>query len=284
MTAKQEGGNSAENPEGRNLPADFSRADFSRADFSRIFLDRKSVRAYEDRPIADEDKASVLGAALRAPTAGNMMLYSILEIEDQALKSRLAETCDHQPFIAKAPWVLVFVADYARMMAFFGRSAVPESCARRGKPMLAPKESDLLLACCDALVAAQTAVCAAWSLGIGSCYIGDVMENWELHKDMLGLPKYCFPIAMLCLGYPTEQQKRRAQPSRLPETLIVHRDRYRMPRDEELDAMYSGGGYGRFLPKEGAENPGQDLYARKFSADFSAEMRRSVAEMLKDWS
>jgi len=192
LKAKQEGGNSAESPKGRNLPAEFSRAEFS-----RMFLARKSVRAYKDRPIVEEDKASVLEAALRAPTAGNMMLYSILEIEDQALRSRLAETCDHQPFIAKAPWVLVFIADYARMMAFFERSAVPESCARRGKSMLAPKESDLLLACCDALVAAQTAACAAWSLGIGSCYIGDVMENWELHKNILGLPKYCFPITML---------------------------------------------------------------------------------------
>jgi len=178
---------------------------------------------------------------------------------------------------------LVFLADYARMMAFFGRSAVPERCVRAGKPMLSPKESDLLLACCDALIAAQTAVCAAESLGLGSCYIGDVMENWELHKDLLGLPKYSFPIAMLCLGYPTEQQMRRAQPSRLPKTLIVHRDRYRMPTNEELDAMYAGEGYGKFMPKDGAENPGQDLYARKFSADFSVEMRRSVAEMLKDW-
>ena len=42
-----------------------------------------------------------------------------------------------------------------------------------------PGEGDLLLATADAAIAAQNAVTAAWSLGIGSCYIGDVMENCE---------------------------------------------------------------------------------------------------------
>jgi len=252
-------------------------------DFSRTFLERKSVRAYEERLVPMDVKAQVLEAALRAPTAGNMMLYTILDIEDRALKDRLAETCDHQPFIAKAPWVLVFLADYARMMAFFEASGVGERCHREGKALVKPRESDLLLACCDALIAAQTAVCAAESLGLGSCYIGDVMENWETHRDLLALPRYTFPITMLCLGYPTAQQAARAQPARLPASVVIHKDRYALPPDEILASLYTGGGYGSFTPTAAAENPGQALYTRKFSADFSVEMRRSVASMLEDW-
>jgi len=252
-------------------------------DFSKVFLERKSVRAYADAPIPSEIKDKVLAAALRAPTAGNMMLYTILEIEDQALKERLAVTCDHQPFIARAPWVLVFLADYARMMAHFEASGVPERCAREGKPFLAPRESDLLLACCDALIAAQTAVVAAESLGLGSCYIGDVMENWETHRELLALPRYAFPITMLCLGWPTDQQAARRQPARLPEDIVVQRNRYAMPSVETLSALYAGEGYGDFVPTPAAANRGQALYARKFSADFSKEMRRSVAAMLEDW-
>ena len=41
-------------------------------------------------PPTDEEKRAILHAAMRAPTAGNLMLYSILEIEDQALKDQLA--------------------------------------------------------------------------------------------------------------------------------------------------------------------------------------------------
>ncbi len=252
-------------------------------DFSKTFLERKSVRAYEERPLPADLKARVLEAALRAPTAGNMMLYSILDIEDQGLKARLAETCDHQPFIAKAPWVLVFLADYARMMAFFEASGVGERCRRESTVFMKPRESDLLLACCDALVAAQTAVCAAESLGIGSCYIGDVMENWETHRELLSLPRYTFPIAMLCLGYPTAQQAVRAQPARLPAKVIIQKNKYALPSAEALAKLYAGEGFAAFTPTAAADNPGQALYKRKFSADFSIEMRRSVAAMLEDW-
>ena len=55
---------------------------------------RCSTRAYDPTPPTAEEKRAVLHAAMRAPTAGNLMLYSILEIEDQALKDRLAVTCD----------------------------------------------------------------------------------------------------------------------------------------------------------------------------------------------
>ncbi len=59
------------------------------------------------------------------------MLYSIIEVEDQALKEKLAVSCDHQPFIAKAPFVLIFVADYQRWMDFFHWSEAPQSCAEK---------------------------------------------------------------------------------------------------------------------------------------------------------
>ena len=73
--------------------------------------DRRSVRAFEDRPVAEEQKRMVLDAAAQAPSAGCQQLYTILDITDPALKERLAETCDHQSFIARAPVVLIFCAD-----------------------------------------------------------------------------------------------------------------------------------------------------------------------------
>jgi nitroreductase len=79
-----------------------------------IIENRRSVRKYSNRPIPSKEKKQILHATLRAPTAGNMMLYSIIEIESQDLKDQLAVTCDNQPFIAKAPWMLLFLADYQR--------------------------------------------------------------------------------------------------------------------------------------------------------------------------
>ena len=84
-----------------------------------VLMKRKSVRVFEQKDIPAEVKEAILGAAMRAPTAGNSMLYSILDITDQALKDKLAETCDHQPFIAAAPMVWVFLADYRRWVRKF---------------------------------------------------------------------------------------------------------------------------------------------------------------------
>ena len=83
-------------------------------------FERKSVRVYQDKPIEAKEKQLIFNAAIQAPTAGNMTLYSIIDIQDQAIKEKLAKTCDNQPFIAKAPLVLIFVADYQK----YGFSAV----------------------------------------------------------------------------------------------------------------------------------------------------------------
>ena len=131
---------------------------------------RKSVRVSEDKAIGTEEKAAIIEAALQAPTAGNMTLYTIIDVTDKSLKETLAITCDNQPFIAKAPLVLVFCADYYRWMCAFKKYA---------KDVRGLSYGDLFLANADALIAAQNAVVAAESLGIGSCYIGDITENFE---------------------------------------------------------------------------------------------------------
>lgn len=121
---------------------------------------RKSVRAYEDKEIGQEERSAIITAAAMAPTAGNQQLYTILDVTDQELKNRLADLCDHQPFIGRAKLVLVFCADCKKWYDAF---------ASAGCDPRRPGAGDFLLAVNDALIAAQNAVVAAESLGIGSC-------------------------------------------------------------------------------------------------------------------
>lgn len=229
---------------------------------------RKSVRVYEERPIEAEKKRAILEAALQAPTAGNMALYSIIDVTDPSLKETLAVTCDNQPFIAKAPMVLIFCADYSRWYGLFRQAS---RAARR------PSYGDFLLACCDALIAAQNAVVAAESLGIGSCYIGDILERYETHRELLGLPKYVAPVTMLCFGYPTEQQKRRRKPPRFAVEDMVHANRYE-PRDMVRMLSARDG-----IPEHDFDRYVDAFRRRKWDSDFSVEMSRSVRAMLEDW-
>jgi nitroreductase len=248
-------------------------------------LQRKSVRAYEDRPIEPEIKAQILRATLRAPTAGNLMLYSIIDVTDQHIKDKLAITCDNQPFIARAPLVWIFLADYQRWYDYFIVSDVASVCQHNGQPMRAPEEGDLFLACCDALIAAQNAVIAAESFGLGSCYVGDIIEQYETHKELLNLPQYVFPICMLVCGYPTLQQKQHSLTSRFAEEFIVFENRYCQLGSAEFDEMFAARESQR--PKgasmRNVANFGQATYLRKFSSDFSLEMNRSARKWLQGW-
>ena len=56
------------------------------------------------------------------------MLYSIIEVRDQSSKDILVKSCDDQPFIARAPLVWLFLADYQRWYDYFLASGVKESC------------------------------------------------------------------------------------------------------------------------------------------------------------
>lgn len=234
-------------------------------------FDRKSVRAYEERPIEPEKKALIIKSAIQAPSAGNMTLYSIIDVTDQKLKDTLAETCDHQPFIAKAPLVLVFCADYQKWYDSF-----KEYAGEVRKPAM----GDFMLASCDALIAAQNAVVAAQSMGIGSCYIGDILENYETHRELLGLPQYVVPTAMVVFGYPTKQQQERGKPVRLTEEAVVFENRYRRLGAEE----YMGALSDR-QDKTEEEMKGwlTAFCRRKWDSDFSVEMSRSVEAMRKAW-
>lgn len=250
-----------------------------------LLSQRKSVRAYEDKPVPAEVKEEIIKAAMRAPTAGNMMLYSIIDITDQGIKDKLAETCDNQPFIAKAPLVLMFFADYQRWYDYFKVCGLTESLGIRENEVRRPEEGDLMLACSDALIAAQNAVIAAEALGLGSCYIGDVMENYEVHRELLNLPDYVFPISMVVFGYPTEQQKERIQPERFDKSFIVFENKYKQLNKADFDEMYA-----RIHEKMKSFNGGkleksngEVMYTKKYTAAFTTEMNRSVRAALKKW-
>lgn len=236
---------------------------------TKQLIERKSVRAFEERPIDGEAKRIILEAAMEAPTAGNQQLYTILDITDQKLKERLAESCDHQPFIARAPLVLVFCTDCLKWLQAYREA---------GLHPRKPGAGDLMLAVTDTAIAAQNAVTAAWSLGIGSCYIGDIMEQCELQREILHLPEYVFPSVMAVFGYSTRQQMEREKPKRFALEDIVCENTYHEKDGEMLRKMFAGrcGGqtYDEWMEK---------FCNRKYDSDFSREMTRSVEEYLKQY-
>ena len=236
-----------------------------------LIKNRKSVRIYTEQPISAEDKRIILDAAIQAPSAGNMTMFTILDITDPEMKAKLSESCDHQAFIANAPMVLVFCADVKRWMDVF-KKYVGE--------VRNPAEGDLLLAQQDTLIAAQNAAVAAEALGIGTCYIGDIIENFEYHRELLNLPNYVVPTGMLCFGYPTQQQIDRPKPPRFTIESIVHENGYDQEKNDMAEMLKERHNF----TEEALADWVQRFCKRKWNSDFSREMSRSSAEIIKYWT
>jgi nitroreductase len=239
----------------------------------QALLERASVRAFDPRALPPEIEDAILVAAMQAPTAGNMQLYTILRVHSEETRRTLAKTCDDQPFIAEAPLCLVFLADFTRWSGLYDAAGVPELAAEQGIAWQGPTIADFLLCCCDAMAAAQNAVIAAQALGVGSCYIGDIMEQYETHRELFSLPPQAFPLAMLVLGYP----KAEIPPprSRFERRFVVHEETYRAFGPEELLDMARRGHEGIVATAYVRKH-----FLRKNGAPFFAEMTRSASAAL----
>ncbi|GHU83969.1 nitroreductase [Clostridia bacterium] len=241
-------------------------------DTLRALSARKSMRVFENRAIDPAVRAALLEAAFQAPTAGNQMLYTIIDATDPALKAALAEQCDHQPFIATAPLVLIFLADCRRWLDTYRAAGL---APRR------PGQGDILLATADAVIAAQNVVVAAESYGLGSCYIGDILEHCEDIRALLSLPEEVLPAAMLVIGYPTPQQQARKKPARFDGRFIVFENAYRTLTPQEHRAMYLERAARDGRADADFEAQMEAFWKRKYESDFSREMSRSAAVYLR---
>lgn len=244
---------------------------------------RVSLRKFSDVPVTEEHKHEIINSALRAPTAGNLMFYSIIKIEDKETLKRLSVTCDNQPFIQNASFALIFVVDYQKLYDYLAHNNYFSYCKEQDLLPEFPELSDLLLGAQDAMCAAQNAVIAAESLNVGSCYIGDILENFEIHKELLRLEKLTYPLSMLVFGYyPTDYKKHIK--NRYDKKFVVFNEKYKRLNEDEIKEMF-GPNEKNFNPNNtlGAKNYAQMIYGRKIGGEFSIEMRRSAQKAFEEW-
>ncbi len=228
-----------------------------------------SIRKFNHLPVTEEEEAAILQCAMRGATAGNMMLYHMVTIRDKGVLASLAKSCDNQPFIGTAQMAILFVVDNYKWGRFFESRHVTD----HGNTYKGPEIPDMILGMQDAMIAAQNAVIAAESLGIGTCYIGDIMEQAEYHLELFNLPKHTMPATLVVMG---RYDQKPAIRSRFDPRYMISENSYPTVNDAYVDGM--------FAEMEGAhDNFAQKFYARKIEADFFKEMIRSIKLYLKQW-
>ena len=144
-------------------------------------LSRRSIRQYENKEIPQEILEKILEAGRQAPSAANRQPVRFIVITNDTLKNELSKG-RYNRFIKDAPVTII-------------------GCANRG-PVLTRKWSIV-----DTTIALQNMVIAAWTLGIGSCWIGDFKEKQV--KELLHIPRQWKIVALITFGYPAEHPEAR---------------------------------------------------------------------------
>jgi nitroreductase len=236
----------------------------------KLLKSHTSIRKFNETKITDEQTQHIIESAMQGATAGNMMAYSIIKIRSKDTLLKLSKSCDNQPFIADADLALLFVADNYKWHKFYEQRKISETFPDYEGPSI----SDFILGIEDGMIAAQNAVIAAESLSIGTCYIGDIMENYEYHKELFNLPEYTMPIALVVMGnYDTKPQVR----ERFDKTFVVFDEVYPTVTEEFIKNMFSKS---EIKDKDFAVK----FYKRKMDAPFFKEMIRSIKLYLSEWN
>ncbi len=229
------------------------------------FKTRRSVRKYSDREVSRELLDSILEAAMKAPTCGNMQLYSVIVTRSEEGKKALAPAHFNQPMVTTAPVVLTVCADFNRFTHW---------CELSDADPGYDNFLSFMNAMADASVFAQQIVAIAESEGLGTCYLGTVTYNADKISDILGLPDLCVPVACITLGWPAEEG---VETERLPLGAIVHEEHYRSDSDDEIiDLFKAKDDYGpnrKFIEENGKRTLAQVFtdvrYPRAMNEDFS---------------
>ena len=192
-------------------------------------LEHRSVRAYRPDPLPPGTLETLIAAAASAATSSNMQWWSAIAVTDPAVKKQLATIAGNQKHIEQCPLFIAWVADMARNQ----RISDSEQVAFETMPWL----ETFMVACIDAALAAQNAVVAAESLGLGTVYIGAMRNDVEKVAVLLGLPKQAFVVFGLCVGYADPAQPAEVKP-RLPQSSVLHHGRYRSDGESADRAAY----------------------------------------------
>lgn len=191
-------------------------------------MNHRSIRRFKSKPIEPEKLDSILHAGIRAATAGNLQPYSMVVVDDIEKKRALLGGKggeggrDDAPFY-RPIWIIALV-DQHRMKRWFELSDAP---------FYNDRICNVFISFWDAIIALHNMVVAAESLGLGTCYIGNVL-SFDIQR-VLETPEYVFPAGMVMIGYPDESPELRP---RLPLEAVIHRNSYHVPTDDETRAFY----------------------------------------------
>lgn len=154
-------------------------------DILEVIKKRRSIRKFnKDKPVSEEQILKLLEAIRWAPSAGNVQPWFVYVVLNNEVKRKLAKAALGQSFIEEGGVVFVVCANLKEAYSSYGK---------RGESLYVYQ---------DTAAAIQNLLLEAYSLGLGSCWVGAFREE-EVTK-ILSIPTHLRPIAIIPVGYPNQ--------------------------------------------------------------------------------
>lgn len=190
------------------------------------FRNRRTVRSFSDRKVDDVLLHDIIADALRAPTCGNMQLYSVVATREPDNKAAMARCHFNQPAATGCDVILTVCADFNRFVKW---------CEHEKAEPGFDNFQSFFSAVADAFIFTQQLVTSAEMRGLGTCYLGTVTYNAPDIAGLLGLPSRVVPVAAIALGWPDGEPE---QVERLGVEAVLHNEQYHDYNPDEIKRLF----------------------------------------------
>lgn len=237
------------------------------------FLKRRSCRNYSADKIELNKLEEIISLASKAPTCGNMQLYSVIVTEEKEALKKLSELHYNQPAASTAPLILTICADFNRFTRW---------CDINDADAGYDNFHSFIMALTDAVIFAQQIVTIAEQEGLGSCYLGTVTYNATQISELLKLPDYVVPVASISLGSKAVEGE---LTKRLPLDAILHKEVYRNDSDEKISKLFSihdsDAQNVKFIQENGKKNLAQVFAEVRYPRNVNEKISEDFIRLLK---
>lgn len=140
--------------------------------FLKFLKGRRSIRSFQNKAIPEKELDMILDAGRWTPSASNRQPWEFIVIKDKEMIEKLSKTLFYGKFIKEVPMAIAIVA----------------------KIKTSPKWYLI-----DTSLVSMNMMLMAWTLGIGTCWIGAM--NRGKAKEIIGLGENDHLLTILPFGY-----------------------------------------------------------------------------------
>lgn len=238
------------------------------------FSTRRSCRNFKSDKIDNELIKNIVKKAAKAPTCGNMQLYSVISTQDSEQLKKMSPFHFGQPAATTAPLILTICADFNRFTRW---------CELNNAKAGFDNFHSFITAMTDAIIFAQQIVTIAEMEGLATCYLGTVTYNAKEISSLLELPDMVIPVAALAIGYPEIEGEKT---DRLPVESILHTETYRKDSDNKIEEIFaihdSNPDNEKFIKENSKENLAQVFAEIRYPGEMNRKVSESFLSLLKE--